>query len=111
MVVVLGACGWVSAGCSWGGETAGFAQLLQQTAAAAAHKLSFVCAAASLLLLPQVRAMVFEPQDSSTCLMLDGEVVPAAPIYLEVHQGLIRVLINPAHRVEPAADRSRQQLA
>lgn len=81
------------------------------TAAAAAHKLSFVCAAASLLLLPQVRAMVFEPQDSSTCLMLDGEVVPAAPIYLEVHQGLIRVLINPAHRVEPAADRSRQQLA
>lgn len=61
--------------------------------------------------LNKVRAMVFEPRDSSTCLMLDGEVVPAAPIFLEVHQGLIRVLINPAHRVEPAADRSRQQLA
>jgi hypothetical protein len=55
--------------------------------------------------------MVFEPRDSSTCLMLDGEVVPSAPIYWEVHQGLIRVLINPAHRVEPAADHSRHHLA
>jgi hypothetical protein len=72
------------------------------------NKLS--CAAAVILLPAQVRAMVFEPRDSSTCIMLDGEVVPAAPIYLEVHQGLIRVLINPAHRVEPAADHSRHQL-
>eukprot|EP00882_Tetradesmus_deserticola_P025669 GHRQ01028215.1.p4 GENE.GHRQ01028215.1~~GHRQ01028215.1.p4 ORF type:complete len:125 (+),score=54.51 GHRQ01028215.1:939-1313(+) len=60
--------------------------------------------------LNKVRAMVLEPRDSGTCLMLDGEVVPAAPIYWEVHQGLIRVVINPAHRVEPAADHSRHRV-
>jgi hypothetical protein len=41
----------------------------------------------------------------------DGDVVPSSPIYWEVHTELIRVLINPAHRVEPAADHSRHQLA
>jgi hypothetical protein len=43
--------------------------------------------------------------------MLDGEVVPSSPIYWEVHTGLIRVLINPAHCVEPAADHSRHHLS
>lgn len=52
---------------------------------------------------------MFEPRDSSTCLMVDGEVIPSAPIFLEVHRGLIRVLINPAHPQESAADHSRAE--
>jgi hypothetical protein len=58
--------------------------------------------------LPQVRAMLFEPRDADTYLQLDGEVIPNAPIYMEVHAGLIRVVIHPAHPDEPAAAGSRQ---
>eukprot|EP00879_Flechtneria_rotunda_P010689 GHRR01011171.1.p1 GENE.GHRR01011171.1~~GHRR01011171.1.p1 ORF type:complete len:316 (+),score=108.60 GHRR01011171.1:413-1360(+) len=54
-----------------------------------------------------MRAMMFIPRDSNTYLQLDGEVVPSVPLYLEVHNGLIRVVINPAHPDEPAASFSR----
>jgi len=53
--------------------------------------------------------MIFEPRDSHTYLQLDGEVIPSAPIFLEVHHALIRVVINPAHPDEPAATSSRDE--
>jgi diacylglycerol kinase family enzyme len=58
-----------------------------------------------------VRAMLFEPRDSGTYLQLDGELVPSAPLYVEVHPGLIRVIVSPAHPDEPAADASRHHFA
>jgi hypothetical protein len=51
--------------------------------------------------------MVFEPRDHRTVTEVDGEVVAATPLYLEVHRGLLTVLINPAHPEEPAAADSR----
>jgi hypothetical protein len=62
-----------------------------------------------ILLLLQVRAMIFAPRDYGTYLELDGELVPHVPIYMEVHPGLLQVVISPAHPEEPAADHSRQQ--
>lgn len=57
----------------------------------------------------QVRALIFAPRDYGTYLELDGEMIPHVPIYLEVHPGLLNVVISPAHPEEPAAHDSRQQ--
>lgn len=61
------------------------------------------------LLQDKVRALIFAPRDYGTYLELDGEMIPHVPIYLEVHPGLLNVVISPAHPQEPAAEHSRQQ--
>ena len=62
-----------------------------------------------MLLLPaQVSALIFEPRSVDTYLELDGEVLPSnSALYIEVHQGLASVIINPVHPDEPAAALSR----
>jgi sphingosine kinase len=42
-----------------------------------------------------VRALVLEPLESGTTVMLDGEVVPFQPLYVEVHPGLCTVVVAP----------------
>lgn len=61
------------------------------------------------LIQEKVRAMIFAPRDYGTYLELDGEMIPHVPIYMEVHPGLLQVVISPAHPCEPAADHSRHQ--
>ena len=63
----------------------------------------------NMLLHVQVRALIFAPRDYGTYLELDGELMPHVPIYMEVHPGLLQVVISPAHPSEPAADHSRRQ--
>ena len=43
----------------------------------------------------QVLALMVEPLDSGTWMMVDGEVVQNQPIYVDVHPGLARVLVAP----------------
>lgn len=44
----------------------------------------------------QVRALMFEPRGSRTYLQIDGEVIPAGRLFLEVHAGLLAMLVSPA---------------
>jgi hypothetical protein len=41
------------------------------------------------------KALMFEPLESGTTVMLDGEVVPFQPLYVEVHPGLCTVVVAP----------------
>ncbi|KAG2453421.1 hypothetical protein HYH02_001644 [Chlamydomonas schloesseri] len=43
----------------------------------------------------KARALMFEQRDSATWTVLDGEEVPNLPLYLEVHQGICRLLVAP----------------
>lgn len=45
--------------------------------------------------------MLFQQRDSATWTVLDGEPVPEAPLYLEVHPGLCRLLVSPVFYEEP----------
>ncbi|GIL84336.1 hypothetical protein Vretimale_15950 [Volvox reticuliferus] len=49
----------------------------------------------------KARAMLFQQRDSATWTVLDGEAVPEAPLYLEVHPRLCRVLVSPVFQEEP----------
>lgn len=45
---------------------------------------------------PQVRALVFEPLDGLSTLVVDGEAVPLGnAVALEVHPGLLTMVVSP----------------
>lgn len=46
----------------------------------------------------RVAAMALEPQSTGTWLVVDGEVVPFSPLFMEVHPSLCSALVVPAVR-------------
>lgn len=45
--------------------------------------------------------MIFEVLEEDSLLVVDGELVPTAPVYAEVHKGLVSVFVDPQnHRLQ-----------
>ncbi|EFJ51464.1 diacylglycerol kinase [Volvox carteri f. nagariensis] len=57
--------------------------------------------AAGVMHVTKARALLFQQRDDSTWTVLDGEAVREAPLYLEVHPRLCRLLVSPVFREEP----------
>ena len=57
-----------------------------------------------------IQALILDPVATNSEVVVDGEVVQKAPLYLEVHPSLCRVLANPTPRPAPLFDPSEPVL-
>ena len=57
-----------------------------------------------------IQALILDPVATNSEVVVDGEVVHKAPLYLEVHPSLCRVLANPTPRPAPLFDPSEPVL-
>eukprot|EP00951_Prasinocladus_malaysianus_P027336 scaffold244893_cov48-Prasinocladus_malaysianus.AAC.1 len=43
----------------------------------------------------QAAAVILEPLEEDALVVIDGELFPTGPVYLEVHNNLLSVLVDP----------------